>query len=200
MKQKSLFVQIILLSGVIVLFISCENGPIRFERYRHYVSYSLENYYGLSKDVNNSVFDKYTINDTKFILLAEPYDFDADREDIKKGTTGGAFLIHIYRRNDEPVLYRLVKARINTSSFSMDIFDFKYNEAIFDSPEKYNRTDGYKVETLLSSYYSFPCPKDMKYSITVFIEEKDASGVKIEYEFRYDYYLRKNDNWFRWLI
>jgi hypothetical protein len=83
-----------------------------------------------------SYFDKYTVNDTKFMLLAEPYTFDADREEIKNGITGGAFL----------------------------------------------------------------SPKDMKYSITVFIEEKDASGVKTEYELRYDYYLVKKDNWLRLLI
>ena len=170
----------------------------QFGRYRVYFTQSPEKHYALSGDIKNSVFDKYTVNDTKFILLAEPYWFDVDWK--HKDIAGGKFSLHIYTKPEISATYRLLKATIKTSSFSMDVYDMEEAEAVFYSSETTNRSDGYKQRGIRSNYYRFPCPKDMKYSITVFIEEEKDDGIKTIYEFSYYYFLKKKDNWFRLLI
>ena len=171
----------------------------RFERYRTYFPNSIDGLYRLSSDIENTVFDKYTINGTKFILLAEPYSYDADWEEIRKKITGCQFLIKIFTKAECTVTYRLLKATIDTSSFTMDIDinDMKINAIVFVSSETATRSDGYKVETMLSNCYRFPCPKDMKYSITVLIEEEKEDETNSIYELKYYYFLKKKDNWIR---
>jgi hypothetical protein len=170
---------------------------IRFERYRVYFPISTDGLYRLSDDIENAVFDKYTIKGTKFILLADPYWYDANWEEIRKSITGCKFLLKVFTKVECTVTYRLLKTTIDTSSFTMDIDDMEISEVIFTSSETATRSDGYKVKTMLSNYYRFPCPKDMKYSITVLIEEEKEDGTKSIYKFKYFYFLEKKDHWIR---
>lgn len=183
---------------IVPLLLSC-SPMMRFERYRTYFPNSIDGLYRLSSDIENVVFDKYTINGTKFILLAEPYWYNANLEEIRKNITGCRFLFKIFTKAEYTVTYRLMKATIETSSFTIDIDknDMKINEVVFVSSEVTTRSDGYKVETMLSNLYRFPCPRDMKYSITVLIEEEKEDGTKSMYEFKYFFFLKKKDNWIR---
>jgi len=164
--------------------------------YRTYFTHSLEKHYALSRDIENSVFDKYSTNDTRFIFLTELYSGESSWK--KKNIAGGMFILRIYTKQKNSVTYRLLKATLKTSSFSMDISDIKNDEVAYDPSGKTNISDNYKfIGSIRSGYYRFPCPKDMKYTITVFIEEEKKDGTKNVYEFTYYYYLEKKDSWIR---
>jgi hypothetical protein len=165
--------------------------------HRIYFTHSPEEHYALSSDIENSVFDKYSITDTRFIFLTELFSYESSWD--KKNVVGGKFVLRIFTKKESPVIYRLLKATINTSSFSMDISDMEKDKTVFDPSQTTNRPDGYKVlDSIRSNYYKFPCPKDMKYTITAFIEEEKEDGVKTVYEFTYFYYLEKKDRRIRW--
>jgi hypothetical protein len=167
-------------------------------RHRTYFTHSPDKHYALSQDIENDVFDSFSIENTRFIFLAEihPYTTSWGERD----TAGGIFLLRIYTKHERPITYRLLKAQINTSSFSMEILDIEKNEVVFDSSKTTSRSDGYFADSIRSNYYRFPCPKDMEYSITIFIEEEKENEVKTVHEFTYFYFLEKKDRWFRWLM
>jgi len=178
------------------LFMLSSCPMLQFQWHRTYFTHSPERHYALSGDIENSVFDKYSIADTRFIFLAEPYSSESSWNE--RNIAGGNFNLEIYTKLENPVVYRLLKATINTSSFSMDVSDMEKDKAVLDPSKKTNRPDGYKfVDSIRSKYYRFPCPKDMKYTITVLIEEEKEDGVKTVYEFTYSYYLEKIDRWIR---
>jgi len=182
----------LLLTCFLVLFMPSSCAMIQVGWYRIYFTHSPEKHYALSDDIENSVFDKYSTTDTRFIFLTELYSYESSW--AERDIVGGKFILKIFTKQEKPVIYRLLKATIKTSSFSMDISDMENNEAIYDPSEKQNRSDGYKfVNSILSKYYDFPCPEDMKYTITVFIEEEKKDGTKNKYEFTYYYYLEKKD-------
>jgi hypothetical protein len=164
--------------------------------HRIYFTHSPEKHYALSRDIENSVFDKYSTTDTRFIFLTELYSYESSWNE--RNIAGGTFIIRIYTKLKRSVTYRLLKATIKTSSFSMDISDMEEGEVVYDPSGKTNISDGYRfIGSIRSKYYSFPCPKDMKYTITVFIEEEKEDGTKNAYEFTYYYYLEKKDRWIR---
>jgi len=167
------------------------------ERHRIYFPQSTDELYRHSDDIDNPVFDKYTVNGTKFILLSEMYWYQADWRDLRDDMSGCKFLLRIYTKEKDTITYRILKATIDTTSFSMDIDINKLdeNEVVF-YPSNAARQDGYKVKTILSHTYRFPRPKDMKYSITVLIEEEKDNGEKNQYEFVYYFFLKKKDRWF----
>jgi archaellum component FlaF (FlaF/FlaG flagellin family) len=166
----------------------------QFGWHRIYFTHSPEKHFALSSDIENSVFDKYSVNGTRFIFLTELYDYESSWEE--RNIAGGEFYLKIFTKLEGSVTYRLLKTTINTSSFSMDIYDMKKGEAVLDSSKTTNRADGYKADYMRSKEYKFPCPKDMKYSITVFIEE-EKDGLKTVYEFTYYYFLEKKDRWIK---
>jgi hypothetical protein len=171
------------------------------QRHRIYFTHSPEKHYALSGDIENSVFDKYSINGTRFILLTELYNYTVYGKDIKNNNAGGQFVILVYMKPKQQVTtYRLLKAAITTSSFTMEVDDIEKSEAVFHPDMQPIRPDGYCLDGLGSKYYKFPCPKDMKYSIAVSIEEEKESGEKTVYEFTYFYFLEKKDRWIQRII
>jgi len=178
------------------LFMLSSCPMLQFQWHRTYFTHSPEKHYALSRDIENNVFDKYAINGTRVILLTELYSYESPWQD--RNTVNGKFIIEFYTKQESPVTYRLLKATINTSSVSVDIFDMEEGEVILDLSQKTNRPDGYRfIGAIRSKYYSFPRPKDMKYTITVLIEEEKENGVKTVHEFIYYYYLEKIDRLIR---
>ena len=178
------------------LFMLSSCPMLEFQWHRTYFTHSPEEHYALSNDIENSVFDKYSINGTRVIFLTELFVYESSWQD--RNIVGGSFSISFFTKLETPVTYRLLKATIKTSSFSMDISDMEEGEVVLDLSERTNRPDGYKfIGNIRSNYYRFSRPKDMKYTITVFIEEEKKDGVKTGYEFTYFYYLEKIDRWIR---
>jgi hypothetical protein len=179
----------------LTLFMLSSCAMIQVGWYRIYFTHSLEKHYALSADIENSVFDKYSTTDTRFIFLTELYSGESSWR--KRNIAGGNFILRVYTKLESSVTYRLLKATLKTSSFSMDISDMENGEVSYDPSGKINISDRKFIGSIRSKYYSFPCPKDMKYTITVFIEEEKEDRTKNVYEFTYYYYLEKKDRWIR---
>ena len=178
---------------------------IHWGRNRVYFPHSVDNLYQFSRDFQNPVFQKYTVGDTVFMLLADMYSFTARSEDIKKDIASTGFGIRIYSKHEGNVTYRLIKSIVRTSSFSDDILNLQYGNTAEDNKHSAalvtmtSRTDGYRFATLRNGYFKFPRPKDMKFSITVEIEETTESNTAV-YEFTYDFIFTKKDSLFTLLL
>jgi len=137
----------------LALFMLSSCPMLQFQWHRTYFTHSPEEHYALSNDIENSVFDKYSINGTR-VFLTELFVYESSWQD--RDIVGGSFSISFFTKLETPV-----------------------------------------TGNIRSNYYRFPRPKDMKYIITVLIEEEKEDGVKTVYEFTYSYYLEKIDRWIR---
>jgi hypothetical protein len=135
------------------------------------------------------------------------YELGVGADEIKEDIVCGKYLIHIFTKQKGDFTYRLLKSTIRTSSFIDDTshltranYDpIASNTAILDASKETMRNDGYRTATILSNYYYYPRPQDMKFSITIQIEEEDEKNIKTVYEFTYYFTLRMKDSWFRLL-
>jgi hypothetical protein len=180
---------------------------IQVKKSRIFFSHSVDNLYQLSDDIENDIFKKYTVNDTIFILLTDMYELEVGADEIKEDIVCGKYLIHIFTKRKGDLTYRLLKSTIRTSSFIDDTRNLirvncdqiDSTTVILDTSKETIKNDGYRVATILSNYYYYPRPQDMKFSITIQVEEEDEKNIKTIYEFTYYFTLEMKDSWFRLL-
>lgn len=207
MKKKSFVTQILFLSGMVVLWISCDGdstrfGPIMFDRYRSFIIHSEIDLNNIEK-LDSQMLMPYTVDDTIYILSMRRNITDVHGDDLKNNIASGCYDLYIFTKSAEAVTYRIKKMTLRTANLTENIESLLYYKAPFYSDKTTKMflskifPNYYQLE-MGGGYFKYPLPKDRKFSIDLEIE-KEKEGVFSTYKFTYDYKINYKDHWFRLL-